>query len=183
MKNGDRTSFKRLYKKYHKPLYYLSRKYLKNEAIAEDAVQDVFIKLWQKREDLDESASVRSFLFTMLKNHVLNMIRDKKNHKRILKDLTLNEQQNPGYNPIENKIIYTEYLDFLKKALKKLSPAERKVFQMKSFEGLTNAEIAELNKVSINTVKTQYYLSSKFIRNYLRKHADIYSFIFIIFFI
>lgn len=173
IKRGNRESFKKLYNKYHKPLYYVSKKYLKNESFAKDAVQDVYIKLWQNRENLKESSSVKSYLFTMLKNHVLNMIRDKNNHRRILNELNRTEISAVRTNTTEDKVIYSEYVDFLKKALKKLSPAERKVFQMRSFEGLSNAEIAEQNEVSINTVKTQYYLSSKFVRNYLKKHADL----------
>lgn len=174
IKKGNRESFKELYNKYHKPLYYVSKKYLKNDSFAKDAVQDIFIKLWQTRDSLKESSSVKSFLFTMLKNHVLNMIRDKKNHRKILSELKHTDLSTSDSNPIEDKVIYSEYLEFLKSALKKLSPAERKVFQMRSFEGLSNAEIAEQNEVSINTVKTQYYLSSKFVRNYLKKHADLY---------
>lgn len=180
IKKGDRESFKKLYNKYHKPLYYLSKKYLKNETFAKDAVQDIFVKLWKKRDELNESCSIKSFLFTMLKNHVLNMIRDKKNHRKILSELKRTDFSTSESNPIENKVIYSEYIDFLKKAIKKLSPAERKVFQMRSFEGLSNAEIAEENGVSVNTVKTQYYLSSKFVRNYLKKHADLFI-LFIIF--
>lgn len=177
IKKGDRKSFKKLYNKYHKPLYYLSKKYLKDEIFAKDAVQDIFVKLWKNRDDLNESSSVKSFLFTMLKNHVLNMIRDKKNHRKILNELKRTERRTSDSNPIEDKIIYSEYIDFLKKALTNLTPAERKVFKMKSFEGLSNAEIAEQNEVSINTVKTQYYLSSKSVRNYLNKHIDLSMFV------
>src|SRR5690625_3404816 len=174
IKKDDRESFKRLYNRYYRPLFYVSKKYLKDGSIARDAVQDVFVKLWKKRDELDESYSIKSFLFTMLKNHVLNMIRDKKNHRKILNDLKYTDAHTSDSNPTEDKIIYAEYINFLKKALKKLSPAERKVFQMRSFEGLSNAEIAEQNEVSIHTVKTQYYLSSKFVRNYLKKHADLF---------
>ncbi|SHG61652.1 RNA polymerase sigma-70 factor, ECF subfamily [Fodinibius roseus] len=177
IKEGDRESFKKLYNRYHQPLYYLSKKYLKDEIFAKDAVQDIFVKVWKKRDELNASSSIKSFLFTMLKNHLLNMIRDKKNHRKILNELKHTDFSSSVSNPIENKVIYSEYLDFLKKAIKKLSPAERKVFQMKSFEGLSNDEIAERNEVSVNTVKTQYYLSSKFVRNYLKKHADLFIFL------
>lgn len=170
IKNGEKDCFKRLYDKYHRELYFLAKKYLKNESLAKDSVQDIFLKLWNKRETLDASASIKSFLYTMLKNHVLNIIRDKRNHRKILKDLGRTDQRKFSRSKTEEEVIYSEYRDLVNTALKQLSPAQQKVFKMRSFDGLSNAEVAGKRKVSVNTVKTQFYLSSKFIRNYLKDY-------------
>lgn len=172
IKNDNKDYFKRLYDRYHRELYFLAKKYLKNEELAKDSVQDIFLKLWKKRKTLDESSSIKSFLYTMLKNHVLNMIRDKKNHRKILNDLGQTDQRKFSRSRTEEEVIYSEYRDLVHTALKQLSPAQRKVFKMRSFEGLSNAEVAGKRKVSVNTVKTQFYLSSKFIRNYLKDYMN-----------
>ncbi len=173
IKKGNKQSFRGLYNRFHKRLYYLARRYLKDEGLAKDAVQDVFLKLWDKRQDLDPSASIEGFLFTMLKNHLLNMIRDEDNRKKVIEEVKRAARNSEARNSTEDEIIYNEYKNIIEEALVKLSPAKRKVFEMRSFEGLSNTEAAEKKGVSEHTVKTQYYLSSKFVRNYLKKHADI----------
>jgi RNA polymerase sigma-70 factor (ECF subfamily) len=173
IKKGNQQSFKILYNRYHKQLYYLARQYLKDEGLARDAVQDIFLKFWDKRQELDPSASIEAFLFTMLKNHVLNMIRDEKNRKKVIEEVKKTAENGEARNSTDEEIIYAEYRDILNRGIEKLSPAERKVFEMRSFEGLSNAEAADKKGVSEHTVKTQYYLGCKSIRDYLKKHADI----------
>jgi RNA polymerase sigma-70 factor (ECF subfamily) len=174
IKEGSARAFKELFDKYHERLYYLAKNYLKNQALAEDAVQDVLLKFWARRQSLDPSSSVEGLLFTMLKNHLLNMIRDENNRKKVINEVkkTL-QKENNHTNVVEEEILYDEYKELLKKALVKLSPAKREVFELRSFEGLSNAEVANKKDVSEHTVKTQYYLSSKFVRNYLKKHGGI----------
>lgn len=175
IKQGNNQALKKLFDRYHKQLYYMSKHYLKNNELAEDAVQDVYLKLWKKRESLDTSLSIEGLLFTMLKNRVLNMIRDEKNRKKIIEEAKKTVQKEECTSVVEEEIIYSEYEDFLDKAVNNLSPAEKEVFKLRSFEGLSNEEVAVKKNVSTHTVKTQYYLSSKFVRNYLKKHAGLYT--------
>lgn len=171
IRRGDKNAFRELYEKYHRQLYYFAKRFLKADTMAEDAVQDIFIKLWDKRETLEADSSVKSFLFTMLKNHVLNTIRNQKTLRRVLesyKKISGSKQR----NTTEDEMLFKEYKELVEQAMSDLSPAERRVFKMKNIEGMTNARIAEIRDVSVNTVKTQFYLSTKFIRNYLKKYAD-----------
>ncbi len=175
IKKGNRQALKKLYERYHMQLYYLGKRYLKNKELAEDAVQDVFLKVWDKRKKIDPTLSIEGFLFTTLKNHVLNMVRDEGKRKKIIEEVKQTAQTGKSVQTVEEEIIYSEYEDFLNKAINKLSPAEQKVFKLRSIEGLSNEEIAKKRKVSQNTVKTQYYLSSKLVRNYLKKHAGLFT--------
>lgn len=75
IKKGDKDAFKEIYERYHVQLYYLAKQYLKDQKLAEDALQDIFLKLWKKRKRLDSSRSINAFLFTMKKNQVLDLIR------------------------------------------------------------------------------------------------------------
>jgi RNA polymerase sigma-70 factor (ECF subfamily) len=171
IKKGNSRAFKELYERYHKQLYYLARQYLKDQDLAKDAVQDIFLKLWDKRQNLDQSASIEGFLFTMLKNHLLNMIRDEDKRKKVIEEVKRTAQDSALVNQVEEEVIYAEYKELASKAVTKLSPAKRKVFEMRSYEGLSNAEVADERSVSEHTVKTQYYLSSRFIRDYLKKYG------------
>jgi RNA polymerase sigma-70 factor (ECF subfamily) len=171
IKKGNSKAFKKLYDRYHKQLYYLAKNYLKDQNLARDAVQEVFLKFWNKRENLDHSSSVSGFLFVMLKNHLLNMMRDEHKRQKVIEEVKRMTANNEFANVVEEEIAYSEYKNIIENGLAKLSPAQKEVFELRSFEGLSNAEVAEKKHVSEHTVKTQYYLSSKFIRSHLKKHA------------
>jgi len=172
IKKGDREGFRTLYDRYHEQLYFLAKRYLKDQYLAEDAVQDIFLKVWIKREIL-QSSSIKGFLFTTMKNHLIDTIREQKTSDRVKEDIKIISQNNHLKSETVEKLIYDEYREVVKKALQNISPEKRKVFEMKNFEGLSNAEVADKKGVSINTVKTQFYLGTKYVRSYLKKHAGL----------
>ncbi|MFP4094433.1 MAG: RNA polymerase sigma factor [Cyclobacteriaceae bacterium] len=77
LKGGNHAAFKSIFFMYNQSLRTFAIKELKSEELAEDAVQEVFVKLWLNRENLDPDLSLKGFLFTCLKNHILNAIRTK----------------------------------------------------------------------------------------------------------
>lgn len=169
LKLGDNGVFEELYLRYHKRLYGLAFKYLKSRELAEDAVHDTFIKLWEKRSSIH--SDLKGFLFTSVRNHVLNMIR---NHKRkVLKHIQIEQQRKKSSNKTEDVIIYSEYQQILARGLKELPDGKREIFNLKTVQKLSNQEIADQLGISIHTVKSQYYHASKFIKEYLGEHADI----------
>jgi RNA polymerase sigma-70 factor (family 1) len=170
---GNKIAFEEIYLRYHKQLYLLAIKYLKSKNLAEDAVQVIFIKFWQKRGQLDPDKSVKALLFISMKNHVLNMIRNRKN--KIISDMEFSEEQHETSENVFNEVISADYEQILHRGLAELPERKRKVFELKTFNGFSNSEVAELLTISINTVKVHYYHGSQFIRSYLKKHADINS--------
>lgn len=78
IKRRDKEAFNTLYYKYHAYLYALALRYLKSKDLAEDAVQHVFIKLWETTQALNIDINVKNYLYTMTKNYILNQIRDNK---------------------------------------------------------------------------------------------------------
>ncbi|MEX2345462.1 MAG: RNA polymerase sigma-70 factor [Balneolaceae bacterium] len=170
---GSEKAFREIYDRYHVQMFYIAKKYVKDSNLADDAVQDIFVKLWEKRDRLDETKSLKGFLFTMLRNHVLNMLRDRK--KEITSMSKVNETQLPSQNITDEEVLYKEYHNIVKKGLNELSDRKREVFELKTVKGHTNSEVAKILKINIRTVKTHYYNSSKFIRTYLKDHAGIIS--------
>ncbi|HDO06342.1 MAG TPA: sigma-70 family RNA polymerase sigma factor, partial [Bacteroidetes bacterium] len=75
LKNGDKVAFEKIFRMYHKQLYYFCYSFLNQKEDAENITQDVFVKLWIKRATLDCEKSFSAFLFTMTKNRALNHIR------------------------------------------------------------------------------------------------------------
>lgn len=169
LKLGDNEVFEQLYHLYHKRLYGLAFKYLKSRELAEDAVHDTFIKLWEKRDSVH--TDIKGFLFTSVRNHVMNMIRN--NKRKVLKHIQIEDQRKKSSNKTEDVIIYSEYQQILGSGLKELPKGKREIFNLKTVQKLSNKEIAERLNISIHTVKSQYYHASKFIKEYLNEHADI----------
>lgn len=171
LKEGDERAFRKIYDRYHQSIYGIAFKYLKSKSLAEDAVHDVFIKLWDYRNKLDANQSLKGFLFTTAKNHVLNMIRNKKR----------NQEKREGYahlkpvskNKTVDHLTLKNYKKVFQHFLKKLPEGKREIFRMKMQEGISNKKIAEKLEISVNTVKSQYYKASKFIKEQLNKHTEI----------
>lgn len=79
VERGDVEAFTVVYNKYHKLLYVLAYRYLMDKAMAEDAVQHVFTRFWEFRSELRVGISLKNYLVTMTKNHILNVIRNENN--------------------------------------------------------------------------------------------------------
>lgn len=168
---GDEEAYKSLYNAYYKRIYSLAFKYLKSRELAEDAVQETFIKLWENRTAV--SVNVKGYLFTSARNHVLNMIRNQK--KKIVQKIREEHRASLSSNKTEDVILYSEYRTIYNDALNLLTDGKREIFQLKTFHQLTNQEIADKLNISIHTVKSQYYHASKFIKKHLQTHAGIHN--------
>ena len=167
IEKGDERAFTQAYDRYHKLLYVLAYRYLMNVNMAEDVVQHVFSRLWEFRTELRVGISLKNYLFTMTKNHVLNLIRNE--NSAIAKNYEM-AQSAPAYedNLIED-LEKKELMSNFYKAVDMLPVQKREICLMKVREELTNQEIAERMKLSVNTVKTHYSEALKLLRVHLRK--------------
>lgn len=133
LKAGDEHSFREIYTKYHKQLYSLSMKYLRRRELAEDAVHDVFIKLWRDRKELKMSGSLRGFLFTAAKNHVLNMIAKQK--RKLRKNIEYVYETKAAQKEPENIIILSEYRKIYHMAVNQLPKKGAKFLRCEKMMG------------------------------------------------
>ena len=162
LKEGNQLAFSIVYKTYAAQTFSLAFKYLLNKELAEDAVQNLFLKLWLKKEEIDETKHINRYLFTMLKNDLLNTLRDSKKNIYLLEDclsMVLELEDNS-----QNENLKQEQMNIIQQALEQLSPQRRKVFEMKVSGKYSNQEIADKLNLSINTIKFQYSQSLKQIR-------------------
>ena len=162
LKEGNQLAFSIVYKTYAAQTFSLAFKYLLNKELAEDAVQNLFLKLWLKKEEIDETKPINRYLFTMLKYDLLNTLRDSKKNIYLLEDclsMVLELEDNS-----QNENLKQEQMNIIQQALEQLSPQRRKVFEMKVSGKYSNQEIADKLNLSINTIKFQYSQSLKQIR-------------------
>ena len=127
------------------------------------------MKIWSKRATLDEARPLNHFLFTVLKNDLLNILRDSKHNIFVLDDcLELLERIDDEH--IDDDID-REQLDLIRHAIDQLSPQRRKIFSLKITGKYSNQEIAEKLHLSVNTIKFQYSHPLKQIKEIVRQCA------------
>ena len=147
-KKGDKQVYKDMFDQYFMALKGFSRRFVEDEAVCDDIVQDAFIGLYKKRSEIQSIKSIKSYLYSGVRNGCLNYLRNDK-IKQLHHD-RLKELSSPWYS--ENYIVEEVHAE-LYLAIKDLTQAQREVVVM-SMNGLSNPEIAEELSVSINTIKT-----------------------------
>ena len=180
IKNDDHYAFDQLFNKYGSSLFSFVVSVLKNEFDAEEVVQDVFLKIWEKRSDLDTSLSFKSYLFTIALNTTKNRYRKKLQSEKYKQDLALelNFNQTSDFDAIE----YRNLLDYVDKIIEKLPPSRREIFIRSKKDGLKNPEIAKLLNISEQTVKNQLVSAIKFLRSESARDGNELGFLFFLLF-
>jgi len=180
IKNDDHYAFDQLFHKYGSSLFSFVVSVLKDDFEAEEAVQDVFLKIWEKRRDLDTSLSFKSYLFTIALNTTKNRYRKKLQENKYKQDLAFefNANRTSDLDVFE----YRNLLDYVDKIIEKLPPSRREIFILSKKDGLKNSEIAQLLHISEQTVKNQLVSAMKFLRSEAVKDDNEPGFFFFLFF-
>ena len=178
IKLGDRHAFEYLFKSYYALLCHYAFDLLKNEETAKEAVQEILIKIWENKENLNISASIRSYLYRSVHNQCLNWIK----HNQVIKNL-----QDKYYEEIhqnadllqyseEENILEDYFYDGLehdlKEAVQSLPEQCRIVFKMSRFDHLRHDQISQDLNISVNTVKTQIGRALEKIRLLIREKIE-----------
>lgn len=162
LKKGSQLSFTQIYGLYAHKAFLLSFKYLRNKELAEDAVQNAFIKLWNIRKTIDETRPLNCLLFHILRNDLLNTLRKLK-HRAVFIEQCFETLPLADENHEES---YDEACqEHFQGAIEQLSPRRKEIFMLKLSGKYSNEEIARKLHLSINTVKFQYSQSLKQIKN------------------
>jgi RNA polymerase sigma-70 factor (ECF subfamily) len=152
IKAGNQKAFEMLFNFYCQRLINFTRRYVADIQIAENIVQDVFVRVWHHRMNLDPSRLIKSYLFKAVKNEALKEMRHKDVEARSqkkLKDLIV-----PDIDP-EKELTAEETNKEIHQAINELPDKCREIFKMNRFDGLKYAEIAEILNISEKTVETQ----------------------------
>lgn len=170
--NSDEEAFCELYSIYKNRLIYFAMKFIKSREFAEDIFHDAFTVVWQSRKFINPGASFSSFLYTIVRNRVLNILRDLENEQS-LKDAVLKNSVDYT-NDTKESVLANDLMSLLSKAMEKLTPRQREIFDMSRNRQMSHKEIADSLGISINTVQEHISASLKVMRGYLSKYSDAY---------
>ncbi|MDX9882224.1 MAG: RNA polymerase sigma-70 factor [Prolixibacteraceae bacterium] len=178
LRNKDKIVFDFIFTYYYSGLCTYSLKFIQEKDTVEDIVQDFFVSLWLKSSQLVISGSVRSYLFTSVRNRCLDYLK----HSRV-KEKYGREALRSGTLPDENNFdlyVETELREAISAGLEKLPPRCREIFEMSRFKGMKNQEIAEKLNISKRTVELQISLSLKTLRFELKDFLPVWMLIWLL---
>jgi RNA polymerase sigma-70 factor (ECF subfamily) len=162
LQNGDEKTFEQVFKNNFKILHTYACTILKNESIAEEIVQNVFFKIWEKREQMPEEISLKAYLYRAVHNESLNHLKHVKVKSRYqLHAVSMAEQYEQSSS---RKIMISELEKKLRDALNELPEQCRTIFQLSRFNDLKYREIADELKISVKTVENQMGKALKLLR-------------------
>jgi len=156
LKLGDKKAFEEIFRKYREKIYYFAIRYYNSAEDAENVVQDVFIKLWDERENVKEELSLNNYIYTIAKNHLFNIQRKKINEKAYRNYIVEHLVQTPN---LENEMIYADLKESIDKIIDELPAQRKKVFVMGNLDGLSNKEVASALNLSVRTIEVHKSLA------------------------
>jgi len=173
VQKGDEKSFELLFRTYYNSLCLFAHKILKDKEIAEEIVQDIYYYVWEKRETLELTTSVKSYLFKSVYNNSLKYIR----HQKIVKNYE-SKVGNEG-QPFElqdNHAEIGEIIHIIKFTLDQVPDRTREIFELNRNEGLKYHEISDKLGISIKTVEAHMSSILKLFRENLKDYMMIFLF-------
>jgi RNA polymerase sigma-70 factor (family 1) len=162
---GNEEAFTVFYNRYRSKIYGVALKMLKSTTLAEDTVQEVFLKIWLKRKELNHIDRIEGYLFIIARNHILNTLKSIAKEEDIRNNhLTIPEPDgNTDYLARAN-----QYAGLLNVVIDQLPPQQSIVYRLSRHDGLSTDEIAAKLRLSPLTVKKHLSQALKFIRKNTR---------------
>ena len=165
--NDELEAFDVLFYKYKDKLFRFAFSLLKNEEDAREIVQEVFIRIWNKRMEIDSKKSFKSFLFKISYNLVVNMLKKRMKDEQFRNHLVA-YFSSETYN-LDEQLDYDILVKKVNKAVENLPSKRKQIYVLSREVGLTNQEIAQKLGITKKTVENQINLALKHIRNTLGK--------------
>jgi RNA polymerase sigma factor, sigma-70 family/RNA polymerase sigma-70 factor, Bacteroides expansion family 1 len=166
---GDEDAFCELYATYKNRLIYFAMRFLKSREYAEDVFQDAFTVVWQSRRFINPDASFSSYLYTIMRNRILNQLRNAANEEKLKESIL--SQALDYTEDTKREVMLNDLKSLISHALQQLTPRQREIFEMSREAQLSHKEIADKLGISINTVQEHISTSLKLIRTYLIKYS------------
>lgn len=182
LREGNQVAFYNIYERYCKRLYGFVLRYIKQEADAEEIVQEVFIKVWEARAKIDVYSSFESFLFTIAYNATISLFRKRVTEKKYLEHL-MSIQQFESAPDVTNEFHFNELNERLHTLLNELTPRQKEIFQLSREDGLTHEEIAQKLNISVATVKKHIGNTLAFLRSNIDDSSLIVNALFVYLFL
>jgi len=167
IRKGDKNAFEALFFEYHEQLSRFANSITNSREFARDAVQDVFLKIWRNRKDLNIHTSVKVYLYQAVRNQSLNLLKKQKNQQRLresfhheTKSIRVSEYLENNITPEEQELINRIW------TIVEWMPVRRKlVFELNRKHGLSYKEIAKILEIKRKTVENHISQALQYIRD------------------
>ncbi len=162
LRRRDNMVFGQIFEKYHAPMFRFAETYIFRAEVAEDIVQEVFIKLWEK-PDIQIEKSLKSYLFLMVRNSCIDYLRtlqvEDKRMKKLIEAQILSDTTDLEFDEATSEII--------KRTINELPEQCRQVYQLSVYDSLKYNDIAQKLNISVSAVKVQMFRARKYLRDNL----------------
>ncbi len=175
LKKGSREVFQQVFDEYYEMLLHISMQYLSEED-AKEAVQEAFLKLWENRKQVKEDANIRNFLFTIVKNNCLNMIKRQQvalKNKAPLMWIEMHYEYEAIAKLDYTNLEFEELKERVENAVERLPGQCKTVFMLSRYRHLKNSEIALELGVTEKTVEAHITKALKILRHDLKDYLPI----------
>lgn len=173
LRKGNEEAFKTIYNTQHSGIYNFLLKFTKNPALAADLVHDVFLKIWEAREQIDIKHSFAAYLYGIARNIAITQLNRASLYDTIRDEILHRSSLNINSDKLLNAVEARQYEALLTQAVAHLPPQRREAFILCRQEGKTYEEAAALMGISRNTIKQHLSLAVQSIKDYLLKYGDI----------
>lgn len=168
MSAGDAAAFGTIYLQYFDLLYARTRDMVKDSDIAEDIVQEIFLRLWDRRAKFAGYEKISGWLFVCCYNSSLNYLKQLDRERQRITELG----RLSGWMDEKEMAVQEQQFRLLEAAIDQLPPQRKKVFQLCKYDGLSYEQAAANLSISKNTVKEHLVKASAFIRDYVHQYSD-----------
>lgn len=165
----DEFAFRQLYYHYADTLYGIAFTYLKSQPVAEEIVQDVFLKIWINRGTLTDIDGFANYIFIIARNHIINYFHHKIREKNYLQYLSDHFNEN-SLTP-EEQLCFKESSKLIEKAISNLPPQQKAVYQLVRVQGMKLKEVAIELGLTRNTVRNHLGRAVKYVQSCMPREA------------
>ena len=171
-KAGDELAFEKIFRHYYAGLVLFATQYVMDEEDAEEIVQDFFVRVWQKKDQINDADTLKPYFFTSIKNRSLNFLYQRKHKSKMINEIVELSQNNLLYQP--DVFVISDLQNAIRKAVASLPPKCREVFILSRINGLKNDNIAEKLNLSKRTVETHVSNALRQLRIELKDYTNLF---------
>ena len=165
---GDEKAFRIVFDHYRDAIYSFALKIVQHELIAEEIVQDVFVKIWTNRNGLGAIRNFADFIFIITRNHTLNSLRRLAKEKKLT--IAVSDELSTETISAEATVLQRDYDRVLQQAIDRLPPQQKQVFTLSRLHGFSREEIAAQLNISTGTVKVHMKQAIRSVRVYFKNY-------------
>lgn len=162
LKSGDAAAFERLFRTYSRSMFFVAMGLVDDRQVAEDAVQESFVYLWNHRSQVDPAYDIQYYLKQSVRNYIFNYFRHRRVREKHVEAL-IREHEYWAENKTDD---LSERIEQVRRLLQSLPEHCRKIFVMSVVEGASYAETAAEMHVSVNTVKSQIKIAYRKLKTF-----------------